>query len=122
MAQAALESGHGRAAPGHNYFGIKGPGQVLDTWEDGPNGPHPAKASFRTYKDPGESVRDYVNFLKTNSRYAPVLAAKTLDEQINAMGASGYATDRNYATKLRQLAYSFPDVSAKRGGYFRQGR
>ncbi len=122
MAQAALESGHGRSAPGNNYFGIKGPGQILDTWEDGPNGPYKTKASFRTYKDPGESMKDYVAILKRNSRYAPVLAAKTLDEQINAMAASGYATDRNYGTKLRQLAYSFPEPAARRGGYFRQGR
>jgi flagellar protein FlgJ len=49
-------------------------------------------------------VRDYVKFLQENPRYAAVLAAKTLEEQIAAMGKSGYATDPNYAAKLLAIA------------------
>jgi len=111
IAQTALETGYGNAAPGNNYFGIKGPGQTLGTQEAGPDGKLvPTQASFRTYKDPGESAADYANLLKNNSRYAPVLQAKGLDGQIDAMAKSGYATDPNYGAKLRQIASSLPPM------------
>jgi hypothetical protein len=110
LAQSALETGYGSAAPGNNYFGIKSHGapggQTLSTTEVGASGPYQTKESFRTYADPGASARDYAEFLKTNSRYAPVLQAKGLDAQIDAMGRSGYATDPNYTAKLRQIASS----------------
>lgn len=113
LAQTILETGDGASAPGNNYFGIKSHGapggQVLPTKEAGPGGALvPTQDSFRTYADPGASAADYANFLKTNSRYAPVLQAKGLDAQIEAMGRSGYATDPNYAAKLRQIANSLP--------------
>lgn len=106
LAQSALETGYGASAPGNNYFGIKGQGQVLPTQEAGPNGMVGTRDSFRTYPDVGASAADYAQFLKTNSRYAPVLQAQGLDAQIDAMGKSGYATDPNYAAKLRQFAQS----------------
>lgn len=104
IAQSALETGFGKAAPGNNYFGIKGPGQVLATQEAGPNGMYGTQDSFRTYPNAGASAQDYAQFLKGNSRYAPVLQAQGLDAQIDAMGKSGYATDPNYGAKLRQIA------------------
>lgn len=112
IAQAALETGYGSAAPGNNYFGIKSHGQpggqTLATTEAGPNGMVPTNDSFRTYADPSASARDYAEFLKSNSRYQPVLGAQGLDAQIDAMGKSGYATDPNYAGKLRQIAQGLP--------------
>ncbi len=110
IAQSALETGYGQHAPGNNYFGIKGgEGPQLNTTEAGPNGELvPAKAAFRTYGSPGESAQDYAQFLTSNPRYAGVLAAKDLPGQIDAMGKSGYATDPNYAAKLRQIAFSLP--------------
>ena len=104
IAQSALETGFGKAAPGNNYFGIKGPGQELQTTEVGAGGLYPTKDSFRTYASPADSAQDYAKFVKGNSRYAPVLQAQGLDAQIDAMGKSGYATDPNYGTKLRQIA------------------
>ena len=83
-------------------------GQVLATKEAGPGGMVQTQDSFRTYADPGASAQDYAQFLKTNSRYQPVLQAQGLDAQIEAMGRSGYATDPNYAAKLRQIAQSLP--------------
>lgn len=113
MAQAALESDWGRAAPGHNYFGIKGHGapnaQTLETTEVGPNGPVKTKDAFRTYGSPAESFEDYAKFIATNSRYRAAQEAKGLDEQIAAMGRSGYATDPQYAQKLSQIAKSLGD-------------
>lgn len=118
LAQSILETGDGRAAPGNNYFGIKSHGrpggQMLATTEVGSGGPYSTRDSFRRYSNPGESARDYVDFLRSNGRYASVLGAKTLAEQIEAMGRSGYATDPNYAAKLRSIAGSLP-------GYFSQG-
>jgi hypothetical protein len=37
-------------------------------------------------------------------RYQPVLEARTLEDQIAAMAASGYATDPEYGSKLSQIA------------------
>lgn len=104
LAQAALESGWGKHAPGNNYFGIKGPGQVLDTKEQGATGLYNTRDSFRKYESPEHSVDDYANFIMSNSRYRPVREARTLDEQIEAMGRSGYATDKDYTAKLRSIA------------------
>lgn len=120
IAQSALETGYGASAPGNNYFGVKSHGraggQVLPTQEAGAGGGlYQTQDSFRTYADPGASARDYAEFLKTNSRYAPVLQAQGLDAQIEAMGRSGYATDPNYTAKLRQIVSSLPPVGMPNG-------
>ena len=108
LAQSALETGYGKSAPGNNYFGIKSHGapggQDLATTEVGPNGEYKTRDTFRTYGDPSESARDYAAFVTGNSRYQPVLNAQGLDAQIDAMGKSGYATDPDYASKLRRIA------------------
>ncbi|MFG6573216.1 glycoside hydrolase family 73 protein [Sulfitobacter sp. 1A13353] len=108
LAQAALETGYGKHAPDNNYFGIKSHGRKggnsLQTKEF-ENGRMVTKAqSFRGYSDPGQSFDDYAAFLERNPRYKPVLAAGSLDDQIAAMGRSGYATDPNYASKLSKIA------------------
>jgi hypothetical protein len=91
-----------------NYFGIKSHGrsggQSLPTTEVYNGQPVGIVDSFRTYSDPGESVSDYVNFLQTNPRYQPLLEAEGLDAQLAALGASGYATDPQYESKLRSIA------------------
>lgn len=118
LAQSALETGYGAGAPGNNYFGIKGGnGPALNTTEAGPGGALvPAQAAFRTYADPGASAQDYANLLKGDPRYAPVLQAKGIDAQIDAMGKSGYATDPNYAAKLRQIVQGLPAPQMAQAG------
>lgn len=120
IAQSALETGYGQSAPGNNYFGVKSHGkpggQVLATTEAGPNGMYGTRDSFRTYGTPGESARDYVEFLRTNSRYAPVLQAQGIDAQIEALGRSGYASDPQYTAKLRQIVQSLPPVGPQPAG------
>jgi flagellum-specific peptidoglycan hydrolase FlgJ len=112
IAQAALETGWGQHAPGNNHFGIKGGnGPALTTQEAGPDGKlYTTKARFRGYKDAGESADDYGRFLKENDRYAPVLKAKGLDAQIDAMAGTGYATDPHYGLKLHSIASQIPDL------------
>ena len=104
LAQSALETGYGKSAPNSNYFGIKGAGQVFPSEEffDGKMVVEPSE--FRAYENPQQSFDDYASFITGNKRYEPVLKAKTLSDQIAAMGASGYATDPNYSAKLSSIA------------------
>lgn len=108
IAQAALESGWGRSAPGGNYFGIKSHGkeggQRLKTKEVGPGGEYQTVDSFRQYDDVAQSADDYGNFLLENPRYKPMLGAKGFEAQIEELGKSGYATDPEYANKIRSIA------------------
>lgn len=108
IAQAALESGWGRRAPGNNFFGIKSHGvpggNTFATTEVVNGQPIRTRDSFRAYGSMGESADGYAQFLRQNPRYRPMLQAQGLDAQIQALGASGYATDPNYAAKIRQIA------------------
>jgi flagellum-specific peptidoglycan hydrolase FlgJ len=108
VAQAALESGYGRSAPGNNFFGIKSHGrpggQTFATTEVINGQTKRINDSFRTFASMGDSVRGYGDFLKQNPRYRPMLEAQGMDAQIAALGRSGYATDPNYASKIRSIA------------------
>ena len=48
---------------------------------------------FRIYDTLEESVNDHGTFLKENKRYRPLLEAETLEDQLEAVGPSDYATD-----------------------------
>jgi flagellum-specific peptidoglycan hydrolase FlgJ len=108
IAQSALETGWGKSAPGNNFFGIKSHGKpggnTMATTEVVNGQPVRTQDSFRAYADVGESAKDYANFLRSNPRYRGLLGAQGFDEQIRALGASGYATDPNYANKVRSIA------------------
>jgi flagellum-specific peptidoglycan hydrolase FlgJ len=110
IAQAAHESGWGNAAPGFNYFGIKAganePGQELATKEMVDGKLVPTKARFRTYANPQESFKHYAEKMKTT--FPGVVAAKSLQEQIIALGKSGYATDSNYLPALAKIIAQLP--------------
>lgn len=112
IAQSALETGYGQSAPNNNYFGVKSHGKqggaTMATTEVYNGQPTRVNDSFRTYSDPGQSAADYAQFLLDNPRYRGVLAETTLGGQINAMGSSGYATDPQYADKLRAIATGLP--------------
>jgi len=107
IAQAIQETGWGKKVKGNNYFGIKSHGkkggQIIDTHEIINGKKVKVKDKFRTYKDIGESVEDYGNFLVSNPRYDSVLKAKDLPTQINAINNSGYATDPNYGSALSNI-------------------
>jgi flagellar protein FlgJ len=118
VAHAALETGWGRSLPtdaaGHssfNLFGIKADarwaGEVATsrTREFAGGSMQQVSASFRAYGSPDESIRDYVDFLKSNPRYAGALNTGN-DAAAFARGLQrgGYATDPDYVAKLTAVA------------------
>lgn len=117
LAQAALETGWGRAVirhpdgrSSHNLFGIKaGPawhGETVVTgsleYRDGVMVRE--RARFRSYGSWAESFQDYVSFLQDNPRYAQALAQRADPGAFAAaLQAAGYATDPAYAAKIRAI-------------------
>lgn len=116
LAQAALETGYGKSAPGMNYFGIKSHGrsggQTLQTSEFEGGRMVSQPASFRGYESPEQSFEDYADFLLSNPRYGGVLSAVGIENQIAEMAKSGYATDPQYGAKLASIANKFDPNSA----------
>ena len=110
VAQAALETGWGKSVKGNNLFGVKSHGKanelMVATHEVIDGKRIKIKDSFREYESFDDSIADYGSFLRENKRYKPMLDANTLEEQITALGKSGYATDPSYANKVKQIAIS----------------
>lgn len=117
LAQAALESGWGkavmRAADGshsHNLFGIKadrsweGRSIATSTLEYENGAPVRTRAAFRAYDSYADSFRDYVQFLKANPRYTQALRnADNPERYIAGLQKAGYATDPHYARKVMSI-------------------
>jgi flagellar protein FlgJ len=110
IAQAALETGWGKSAPGNNLFGIKamggytGPSTSQSTREVYNGKDVRENARFRAYDSVGKSVSDYANLLSRSKRYTAALGAKTPEEFFGALQRGGYATDPNYARTAAQIA------------------
>jgi flagellar protein FlgJ len=114
LAQAALESGWGRAEirypdgrPSHNVFAIKAgpdwPGArvPVSTLEYQDGIAVRRVEFFRAYGSYEEAFDDYVRLLSANPRYAEALAAGSDPERFAAaLQEAGYATDPVYARKL----------------------
>jgi len=109
-AQAALETGWGKSVKGNNLFGIKSHGKadglMVQTHEVLDGKRQKITDSFRQFESFDDSIEDYGLFLRENYRYQPMLEADTLEEQITALGKSGYATDPEYAKKIADIAKS----------------
>lgn len=115
IAQAALETGWGRATRGNNIFGVKadkgwaGKVQEISTWED-TNGDAPGGEvyiidRFREYDSLEDAFADHFRFLEANSRYrsAGVFDRKGDVAYFLALQRAGYATDPAYAAKLMSI-------------------
>lgn len=109
IAQAALESSWGARAPGMNLFGIKadaswrGPISSVPTHEVIGGKSIEIVASFRAYSDWQGSIDDHAAFLVNNPRYRPAFASKSGVEFADAIAKAGYATDPQYADKLKSI-------------------
>jgi flagellar protein FlgJ len=114
LGQAALESGWGKrmirntdGSDSHNLFGIKagagwkGAVAAVKTTEYQHGVASKPVEKFRAYPGYGEAFRDYARLLSGNERYAEVLKqGNDVFGFAQALQASGYATDPNYAEKL----------------------
>lgn len=117
MAQAALETGWGRAvirrpdgSSSYNLFNIKADhrwdgesvGKQTLEYRDGVAAKE--QASFRAYGSWAESFDDYAAFLSENGRYRQALQAGP-DGNVFAerLQEAGYATDPAYASKIKRI-------------------
>lgn len=56
------------------------------------------------YASPTDNLKGYRDFMLQNPRYAPMRQAQGLEAQLQALGASGYAADPNYANSVVAIA------------------
>ena len=131
LAQAAIESGWGRVAPGNAFFGVKDADcinnneQLLITTEYSRKadlkfpeiisvepviikGQHyfkyRVKDYFRKYNSPEECFDDYAGFFIKNPRYRFAMAVASDPEQMAMQVArASYATDPEYADTLLKV-------------------
>ena len=117
LAQSALETGWGskvvanhNGESSNNLFNIKqgrdwnGAIAQRDTLEIDNGVAKIEKANFRAYASLAESFDDYVRFIKENNRYTNALEnAQNPELYIEQIHAAGYATDPNYADKVKSV-------------------
>lgn len=117
IAQVALETGWGKHVIHHkngensfNLFNIKagsswqGNKVNVSTLEYQGGVAAIEKADFRKYNDYSESFSDYVRLMKNSPRYQDVLqTGKNSAAYAEALQSAGYATDPEYAKKIKQL-------------------
>lgn len=108
LAQTALETGWGTAAPGNNLFGIKavdGEASTSRPTQEMADGVMtPQSANFRDYSSVSASVSDYVGQIQ--SGFQNVIGQGTVDGFAHALQQAGYATDTNYAAKIINISQS----------------
>ena len=108
LAQAALETGWGRRAHGHNLFGVKARGggtsfsAMTHEFVDGVY--HEVHASFASYGSVGHAIGDFVQLLR--HVHPTAVGQATVAGYARALQASGYATDPRYAAKIEAVARS----------------
>lgn len=118
VAQAALETGWGRAVPSQtsgsssfNLFGIKagsnwnGATAHVPTLEFEDGVPVRKVERFRAYNSPADSFNDYARLIGGNPRYENARGAGgDVATFASALQKGGYATDPNYAQKVVAVA------------------
>ena len=107
LAQAALETGWGKRIAGGNLFGIKAlpgePAQELVTHEYVAGRRLVVTDRFRAFATPDEAF-DALARVLMSPRYAPVRQVRhDPDAFCEALQQCGYATDPEYARKLRAI-------------------
>lgn len=112
VAQAALETGWGQHVPaGNNYYGIKadsswtGDREDLSSPEFEGGSMVSRISSFRSYANLLDSMKDYIDFIKSNPRYGQAVSKSfDTDGYFDEIARAGYATDPDYATKLKNIS------------------
>ncbi|MET0357016.1 MAG: flagellar assembly peptidoglycan hydrolase FlgJ [Cellvibrio sp.] len=119
LAQAALETGWGKHlihdAQGLNTFNVfnikatgwQGKNVVVNTLENRQGIAQQERAAFRQYDGYAQSFADYVSLIKNNPRYKNALAvANDSAGYADALQKAGYATDPDYAQKIKRIINS----------------
>jgi flagellar protein FlgJ len=119
LAQAALETGWGKYlihdTQGNNTFnlfnikatGWQGKSVTVNTLENKQGVTQQERAAFRQYQDYEQSFADYVALIKNNPRYKDALmAGDDSGNYAEALQKAGYATDPDYASKIKRLLSS----------------
>jgi flagellar protein FlgJ len=123
LAQSALESGWGISSLAQkflNFFGIKsskswaGGSTYVPTTEYENGERVTTMASFRTYDSADESFLDWAS-LMLKPRYAGVRNASDGYAAADALQSAGYATDPNYASKLKSIITEYGLTSLDEG-------
>ncbi|MCB8874902.1 glycoside hydrolase family 73 protein [Acidisoma silvae] len=108
LAQAALETGWGAAAPGNNLFGIK----AADSQPASDRATHemingvlvPLTDRFRDYASADASLADYARLIQ--SRFPQVVGQASVEGFALALQNGGFASDSAYAAKIIAIAHS----------------
>lgn len=123
VAQAALETGWGQhvirdgnGMSSNNLFGIKATGGwggqhlSIPTLEYTDGVARRQRENFRVYDDLAEGFADYVRLISGSERYTEAVnQAADPDAYLDALQAAGYATDPNYANKIKAILHG-PDL------------
>lgn len=111
LAQAAIETGWGRAMVGNNLFGIKagsswGGARVAAATHEYENGQLVSITdAFRAYPSVAASVQDFVSLVSSNPRYRAALGkGEDAAGYAQALLDGGWATDIDYVHKLATVA------------------
>lgn len=128
VAQAALETGWGRAEPrfadgrsSFNLFGIKagrgwkGGTVEASTVEYKDGQPQRQTEHFRAYGSYAEAFSDYARLLTETPRYSAAAASRDGAGFARALQNAGYATDPQYAAKLERILSSPALKNLQRG-------
>jgi flagellar protein FlgJ len=130
VAQAALETGWGRAVPSHasgsssfNLFGMKagsswnGATTHVPTLEFEDGVPVRKVERFRAYSSPADSFNDYARLIGGNPRYENARGTGgDVATFASALQQGGYATDPNYAQKVVAVADEVRALMVNRHG------
>jgi len=122
LGQAALESARGQAAPGNNYFGIKGQGTAgannLATQEYGNGGYYGENSNFAAYHSPEDSINAYLNLIQSYPGVPQAIATGDPDKIIRAIEANGYATDPTYVRQIESMPEfnTLPEITGGKYG------
>lgn len=120
LAQAALETGWGKrmipaadGSPSRNLFGVKagsqwrGASTQVNSLEYENGQAVMRKSAFRRYDSFVQSMQDYVDLIGTHERYGKAReVANDPEAYFDALQQAGYATDPQYAKKLKQVLHS----------------
>ena len=117
LVQAALETGWGRHMVGNNLYGIKFnpadewavPADVTTTSEYEDGAWNTIEAVFSSYDSPIQSMLALIVKLKTEPRYERAWLFRHDPEVFfDELREAGYATDPQYALKLKQIYNAWP--------------